>query len=174
MCIVGLGFAGRSCPIMQDTLQTAENDNPNAVQVLAMEGAQHGWITAWGMLCQRWVELWDAMQCLQNIGTISLVKFILIIFLSKVWFFCMYSGKNNRNSLEKTKYFHLLQFLQWEYADFRLVTRNSPMYIWGWKNNHVTSLERDLKFTEVNEKAPVGFKWIQPLHGEQKTCVSSA
>lgn len=53
MCIVGLGFAGRSCPIMQDTLQTAENDNPNAVQVLAMEGAQHGWITAWGMLCQR-------------------------------------------------------------------------------------------------------------------------
>lgn len=53
MCIVGLGFAGQSCPIMQDTLQTAENDNLNAVQVLVMEGPQHGWITARGMLCQR-------------------------------------------------------------------------------------------------------------------------
>lgn len=47
------------------------------------------------------------------------------------------------------------------------------MYSWEWGNNHVT-LETQQKFTEVNEKAPVGFKWIQPLRSEQKTCVLSA
>ncbi|KAM6398111.1 LOW QUALITY PROTEIN: FRAS1-related extracellular matrix protein 1-like, partial [Pluvialis apricaria] len=37
--------------ITHDALQTADNDNLNAVQLMVME-AQHGWITARGMLCQ--------------------------------------------------------------------------------------------------------------------------
>lgn len=153
-----------------DPLQSAAHDNLNAVQLLVMESPQRRWIIVWGVVS----DLSSTMGC-NATPTVYLVKPTPKICPGKVRLFCMYPRKINRNSSKRNiRFSHLFEFLQWESAEFRLVTKNSPVYIWGWKNNHVTSLERDLKFTEVNEKAPVVFKWIQPLHGEQKTCVSSA